>query len=115
MIKLYRGFSNVFSQRVKDEIAKHKVLIYSKTWCPHCSMAKKNLVQLGLQYHSVELDQIAEGDNIKAALFELSGQNTFPNIFIAETHIGGNSDLFQWISSGKLQSLLKASGIPHNS
>jgi len=34
-----------------------------------------------------------DGDAIQAALQEITGQRTVPNIFIGQKHIGGNSDL----------------------
>ena len=34
-----------------------------------------------------------DGSDIQAALQEISGQRTVPNIWIGQKHIGGNSDL----------------------
>jgi glutaredoxin 3 len=44
------------------------------------------------------------------ALQEISGQRTVPNIFIAQKHIGGNSELQSLDKAGKLQGLLKDAG-----
>ena len=44
----------------------------------------------------MDLDRLAaaeDGPKIQAALLELTGQRTVPNIFIGEKHMGGNSDL----------------------
>lgn len=49
-----------------------------------------------------------DGSAIQAALAELTGQRTVPNIFIAKQHIGGNSDLQG--KKGQLPSLLKDAG-----
>jgi glutaredoxin 3 len=49
-----------------------------------------------------------EGSSIQAALAEMSGQTTVPNIYINKKHIGGNSDL--QARKSELPSLLKAAG-----
>ena len=36
---------------------------------------------------------IDDGSDIQAALKEINGQTSVPNIYIAQHHIGGNSDL----------------------
>lgn len=49
-----------------------------------------------------------DGSAIQAALQEISGQRTVPNIFIGKKHIGGNSDL--QAKSGELKGLLTEVG-----
>jgi glutaredoxin 3 len=63
---------------------------------------------MGAKYFLVELDQVSDGSDIQAALRDISGQRTVPNIFIGQKHIGGNSDL--QAKSGELKSLLKEVG-----
>jgi glutaredoxin 3 len=36
---------------------------------------------------------IDDGSAIQSTLADITGQSTVPNIFIAQNHIGGNSDL----------------------
>jgi glutaredoxin len=38
-------------------------------------------------------DSADDGSAIQAALAEMTGQSSVPNIFIKQKHIGGNSDL----------------------
>ena len=66
------------------------------------------LTELGASFYAIELDQVDDGDAIQAALKELSGQKTVPNIFIKKEHIGGNSDL--QAKKGSLPTLLKDAG-----
>lgn len=40
----------------------------------------------------------------------MSGQRTVPNSYIAQKHIGGNSDLQALFKSGELEKLLKDAG-----
>jgi glutaredoxin 3 len=49
-----------------------------------------------------------DGSAIQAALREMTGQTTVPNIFIKQQHIGGNSDL--QAKRGALPSLLQSAG-----
>jgi glutaredoxin 3 len=51
---------------------------------------------------------IEDGSAIQAALKEINGQSSVPNIYINKQHIGGNSDL-QSIK-GTLPQLLKEAG-----
>lgn len=50
---------------------------------------------------------LEEGSAIQAALAEISGQRTVPNIFIKQKHIGGNSDLQ---AKSDLKELLQLAG-----
>jgi len=49
-----------------------------------------------------------DGSAIQSTLGELTGQTTVPNIFIAQKHIGGNSDL--QAKKASLNDLLKDAG-----
>ncbi|KAI0139582.1 putative glutaredoxin [Hypoxylon sp. NC0597] len=93
------------AQSIIDENA---VAVFSKTYCPYCSSSKRLLDSLGAKYKLVELDEVPDGSAIQAALYEISGQRTVPNIFIGKKHIGGNSDL--QAKSGELKSLLTEVG-----
>jgi glutaredoxin 3 len=63
---------------------------------------------MGAKYYAIELDQVPDGSDIQAALADISGQRTVPNIYIGQKHIGGNSDL--QAKSGELKALLKEVG-----
>ncbi|RKF57152.1 Glutaredoxin [Erysiphe neolycopersici] len=91
-------------QIIKD----NPVVVFSKIYCPHCTNAKNLLNELGAKYYVIELDQVADGAAIQAALKEINGQSTVPNIYICQKHIGGNSDL--QALRPKLPALLKEAG-----
>ena len=82
--------------------------MFSKSYCPYCNSTKKLLNETGAKYYAIELDQVDDGNDIQAALQEISGQRTVPNIFIGKKHIGGNSDL--QAQKSELKSLLTAAG-----
>lgn len=51
---------------------------------------------------------VDDGVDIQAALKEINGQTSVPNIYIKQQHIGGNSDL--QAKKGDLPTLLKDAG-----
>ncbi|KAK0123558.1 hypothetical protein ONS96_010537 [Cadophora gregata f. sp. sojae] len=93
------------AQQIIDENA---VAVFSKSYCPYCKATKALLTELGAKYYSIELDQVDDGSAIQAALKEINGQTSVPNIYIKQKHIGGNSDL-QAIK-GDLNNLLTDAG-----
>jgi len=54
----------------------------------------------------IELDTMDNGNEIQAALLDISGQRTVPNVFIKGKHLGGNDDSQAAARSGKLQEML---------
>lgn len=54
----------------------------------------------------IELDTMDNGSEVQAALLDISGQRTVPNVFIKGKHLGGNDDSQAAARSGKLKELL---------
>lgn len=50
--------------------------------------------------------RIDDGDKIQAALAELTGRKTVPNVFVNGQSIGGGDDTVAKVQSGELQKLL---------
>jgi glutaredoxin 3 len=90
----------------KSEIASNKVVVFSKSFCPFCKKTKSTLSDKGVDFKLYELNEMDDGADIQDALLEISGQKTVPNIFINGAHVGGNSELQEANSSGKLDELL---------
>jgi glutaredoxin 3 len=80
--------------------------IYTIRYCPYCHEAKELLSQKGVTFHEID----ASGDRqIRQQMIErANGRNTFPQIFIGPTHIGGCDDLYALDHAGKLDALLAA-------
>ncbi|CZR66253.1 probable glutaredoxin Grx1 [Phialocephala subalpina] len=93
------------AQNIIDENA---VAVFSKSYCPYCKATKALLNELGAKFYTIELDQVDDGVDIQAALKEINGQTSVPNIYIKQQHIGGNSDL--QAKKGDLPTLLKDAG-----
>jgi glutaredoxin 3 len=76
-----------------------KIEIYSKSYCPFCKRAKATLTRLGLNYEEYE---ITHSDKLTNEMYERSGRNTVPQIFINDVHIGGGDDFHDALSKGEL-------------
>ena len=92
-------------------IQEHDVMVFAKSFCPHCQMSKSIIDKLQAETSSqyswnerfLYLDYLADdGPIIQDALLEKTGQRTVPNIFIGGKHVGGNSDLSALYESGDL-------------
>ncbi|TQS38243.1 hypothetical protein Golomagni_01258 [Golovinomyces magnicellulatus] len=93
--------------KVLQIIDENPVAVFSKSRCPYCTQTKDLLRDLGAKFYVVELDKIGaftippfvdsitlyDGSAMQAALKEINGQSTVPNIYIQKKHIGGNSHL----------------------
>lgn len=44
------------SKFVANAIAKNTVLVFSKTFCPYCKIAKDCLSQVGAKFHVIEIE-----------------------------------------------------------
>jgi thioredoxin reductase (NADPH) len=79
------------------------IVMYSKSWCPYCDMAKRLLAQKQQQWTEIDV----EADPARMAeMVERSGRRTVPQIFVGERHVGGFDDLQALEDAGELDALL---------
>lgn len=95
-------------QQAEDLINKHDFLCVSKSWCPDCVYAKQVFAELNSSPHIVELDKMENGEALQKAFLEITGQNTVPNVFIKQEHIGTEDDIKRLHESGELYKLLES-------
>ncbi|CAH8271731.1 unnamed protein product [Arabidopsis lyrata] len=95
---------------VKKTISSHKIVIFSKSYCPYCRKAKSVFRELDQVPYVVELDEREDGWSIQTALGEIVGRRTVPQVFIDGKHIGGSDDTVDAYESGELAKLLGVSG-----
>lgn len=92
---------------IENDIANNKLVMYAKTWCPHCKAAKALLAESYPDVKSLirDLDVMDEpsGPCLAKALADFSGQTSVPNIFIDGQQFGGNSDLQEAHKNGTLK------------
>ncbi len=98
---------------VRSLIAKHPVVMFSKTTCPFCFKAKEALnkeLSAG-SYHVLELDLVENGSAIQDALKAVTGGRTVPRVFIGGEFIGGGDDTVEKQATGELRELLAKAGV----
>jgi glutaredoxin 3 len=78
--------------------------IYTIRYCPFCADAKELLVRKGVAFQ--EIDASGNREIRKEMIARANGRSTFPQIFIAGTHVGGCDDLYALDEAGKLDPLL---------
>lgn len=73
-----------------EVIVMNKAEIYTWTFCPYCIDAKKLLESKNIPYTEYKIDRDNEK---KKELYNKTGQDTVPYIFINDTFIGGYDEL----------------------
>jgi glutaredoxin 3 len=82
------------------------ITIYTKSWCPYCSAAKKLLNEKGAEFTEIDIEKKPEA---RAEMIQKAkGRSTVPQIFIGEKHVGGCDDLYDLDDRGQLEPLLQA-------
>lgn len=82
-----------------------QVTIYTRPLCGYCVAARRLLERVGASIHTID---VAFSPASRQEMQNRSGRNTFPQIFIGETHVGGFSELCALHDSGGLDTMLKA-------
>jgi len=90
----------------KKKICEGGIVVFAKTHCPYSQKAKILLVNLGVSFTPIDLDVMSNGPEIQAALAQISGRKTVPNIFIGGENIGGCDELHKLHDNGLLMEKL---------
>ncbi|XP_037353096.1 glutaredoxin 2 isoform X1 [Talpa occidentalis] len=92
--------------QIQETISENCVVIFSKTSCSYCTMAKKLFHDMNVNYKVVELDMLEYGSQFQDALYKMTGERTVPRIFVNGTFIGGATDTHRLHKEGKLLPLV---------
>ena len=95
-------------EMIQDELRSHRVVVYSKTFCPHSRAVKEILRSLSQGYVAVELDHVAHGRDLQRALARMTGVATVPQVFIDGQFVGTAEGTREALASGRLARLLNA-------
>jgi cysteine synthase A len=92
------------------------VVMFALEWCEFCWSVRKLFKASGIPYRSVDLDSAQYqkgnwGGQIRIALRERTSAPTIPQIFVGNRHIGGCTETFDAFNDGRLQRMLRESGI----
>jgi len=100
---------------IYDEISSSPVVIYTYELSPFCSEAVNVLKSTGTRFKEISLGQewipgLIKAPEKRAALLEITGQSSLPNIFIGGTSIGGlysgSPGLVPSLEEGNLMSMV---------
>jgi glutaredoxin 3 len=80
------------------------VEIYTTPICGFCHATKRLLDSKGVSYS--EINVMAEPGRRSEMMQRANGGRTVPQIFIGDTHVGGNQELQALERAGKLDALL---------
>ena len=83
-----------------------QVVVFSKSTCPFCTRTKRLMSDIEAGAKVIEINELDNGADVQAALLEISGQRTVPNVFIKGKHVGGNDDCQALAKSGELQKMI---------
>ncbi|XP_009080205.1 PREDICTED: glutaredoxin 2 [Acanthisitta chloris] len=92
--------------QIQDIISDNCVVIFSKTTCPYCKMAKNLFEGLNVNYTVVELDKNTNGRQFQDILAQMTGARTVPRVFINGTCVGGAEETQKLHKEGKLLPLV---------
>ena len=82
------------------------ITIYTTRTCGFCYAAKSLLTKKGLSFD--EIDVSADPAERQRMMLRTNGRRSVPQIFIGETHVGGNEELYELERRGGLDQLVMA-------
>merc|ERR1711963_334433 len=92
---------------VDSKIADNKVMVFSKSYCPYCVMAKKELNKhpdlVAGKMEVLEMENMSECQAMQDYLKEITGGRTVPRVFINGKFVGGGSEVKSLEASGELK------------
>jgi glutaredoxin 3 len=79
------------------------VAIYTRAWCGYCTAAVSLLRSKGVPFEQID---VANDNEKRRWLREVTGRHTVPQVFIDGTPIGGYTDLRKLDERGLLDKML---------
>lgn len=84
----------------------NEIDLYTSGFCPYCVAAKNFLVNRGLGYRELRVDQ--DPSQFADMLRRSGNRRSVPQIFVNGHHVGGYDDLVALDRAGGLAPLLRA-------
>ncbi|XP_008560297.1 uncharacterized protein LOC103580356 isoform X1 [Microplitis demolitor] len=97
-----RKIMTIDRETVENLIKSDTVVIFSKTYCPYCKMAKEVFDKMNKTYKAIELDEKDDGEDYQDILGEITGARSVPRVFVKGEFIGGGTDVKKAFENGEL-------------
>mmetsp|Transcript_28436 Transcript_28436/g.111518 ORF Transcript_28436/g.111518 Transcript_28436/m.111518 type:complete len:124 (-) Transcript_28436:86-457(-) len=99
-------------QWIERLVNENAVVIFSKSYCPYCTMAKQEISAVrdvpGFNGAVVfEIDRMRDGNRIQQALAKKTGRRTVPNVFVNGKSVGGGDDVVRLSRTHKLSPMIR--------
>mmetsp|Transcript_47656 Transcript_47656/g.66150 ORF Transcript_47656/g.66150 Transcript_47656/m.66150 type:complete len:123 (+) Transcript_47656:64-432(+) len=108
-----KGAAPVVEQAEKL-IQSNPCVVFSKSTCPFCDMAKSVLLSdLKAKCHVMELDKELKPDEMSALqdhFLQTTGARSVPRVFISAECVGGGSEVAALHGKGELKPMLEKAG-----
>jgi len=88
---------------VDAEIANNEIVMFSKSWCPFCTKAKKALDSVGAKYKVIEIENRKDMAAIQDYLLKKTGGRSVPRVFIHGAFYGGGDETAAGARNGDLK------------
>ncbi|CAI2357512.1 unnamed protein product [Caenorhabditis sp. 36 PRJEB53466] len=95
-------------ENIVNDIIQHKVMVYSKTYCPWSKRLKAILANYEIDdMKIVELDRSNQTEEMQEILKKYSGRTTVPQLFISGKFVGGHDETKAIEEKGELRPMLE--------
>eukprot|EP00397_Hematodinium_sp_SG-2012_P024267 GEMP01025267.1.p1 GENE.GEMP01025267.1~~GEMP01025267.1.p1 ORF type:complete len:147 (+),score=25.38 GEMP01025267.1:77-517(+) len=97
---------------IKSAILQHKVVMFSKMWCPFCAKAKNALFSVldedSPHLKIIELEdenkvQLLDAPAYQDAFNDMFGSRSVPKVFFGGQFIGGGDDVVKLAEQGRIR------------
>ena len=100
-------------------VSDNPVVLFALEWCEFCWSVRKLFAEAGIEHQSVDLDSVAYqkdgiGTDLRAALRDVTGVPTIPQVFVGGQHVGGATETFDAFNDGSLHGKLSRSAMMFN-
>jgi glutaredoxin 3 len=79
------------------------IVMYTTRFCPYCIRARGLLESKRWDYQDIPIDA---DQGLRSEMMEKSGQQTVPQIWIGDQHVGGCDELFRLEVGNKLERMV---------
>ena len=91
---------DTYQEIIDIHLRSSQLVVFSKTTCGYCVVAKEAIRKLSMEPLVIELDIHNNGKELQKALFDRTGRFTVPSVWINKECIGGCNETLILIKKG---------------